>query len=293
MRAGQNLTFLTEAEGRPGAGELAFRERRLGKAVGVGFFLLLTLGMAGAAWYAASQGREGAALAAVLAFSAAVLSVFVLIAVTAFLASRRPTNWLLRATTQGLFIHYRSYLNSHLPADLPTVAFLPHREIAWLRASRRKQSRNLPDDNVTLHRRYLEIGLRRRDLPELRERLEAERAVTNAAATRFNHYPVQLVGRVLRLEWSSPRTGITPGLKAAQHMLGRNYPAAPDIEATLASDETLTDTADREARIREYLRQGDTVTAIKLARFYFGYDLTAAKSYVERLEKKDQANLEA
>jgi hypothetical protein len=48
----------------------------------------------------------------------------------------------------------------------------------------------------------------------------------------------------------------------------------------------LSDVAAQEARIREYLAQGDTITAVKLARHYFGYDLTAAKAYVERLEDK-------
>jgi hypothetical protein len=224
--------------------------------------------------------------AAILALMTVTLAIIFMIAFAGFQASRRPTNWLLRVTSQGLFIHYRSYLNSHLPPDSPTAVFLPHREIAWIRASRRTQSRKLPDDTTTLRRRYLEIGLRRKDVSELAERLGDERAVTAAARSRFNHYPVLLAGRVIRIEWHSPRTAITPNLRRTQALLAPHYPAAPDIEEVLASDDALTDVGSREARIRDYLEQGDTITATRLARYYFGYDTTAARAYIERLEEK-------
>jgi hypothetical protein len=286
MRGKPRLTFLTEAEARPQPGDLVFRERRLGKLLASLFFFAATGGLVGAAWFAASEGGLGAALAAFLMLMAfAMLTVF-MIAFTGFQASGRPTNWLLRVTSQGLFIHYRSYLNSHLPADRPTVVFLPHREIAWIRASQRTRSRRLPDDTTTLRRRYLEIGMRKDDVSELEAKLDEERAVAASAPSRFNHYPVLLAGRVLRIEWHSPRTAVTPGLRRAQAMLALDYPAAPDAAEVLASDETLSDVAAQEARIREYLAQGDTITAVKLARHYFGYDLTAAMAYVERLEDR-------
>jgi hypothetical protein len=287
MHGKPKLTFLIEAEARPGPEDLAFRERRLGKFLISMLFLALIVCGAVGAWMAAEKGGAGAALAAFLALMVVGLIIMFMIAFAGFQAAGRPTNWLLRATAQGLFVHYRSYLNSHLSADRPTVLFLPHREIAWMRASRRTESRKLPNDTATtLRRRYLEIGLRKDDLSELERQLAEERAVTTSAPSRFNHYPVQLVGRVIRIEWRSPRTVVTPGLRQTLNLLASTYPAAPDVAEVLASDETLTDVTAQEARIRDYLAQGDTITATKLARHYFDYDLTAARAYVERMEEK-------
>jgi hypothetical protein len=287
MRGKPRLTFMTEAEARPGPDDLAFRERRLGKFLISMLFLALVVGFSLGAWMAAERGGAGAALAAFLALMVVALIIMFMIAFASFQAAGRPTNWLLRVTAQGLFIHYRSYLNSHLSADRPTVLFLPHREIAWMRASQRTERRKLPNDTATTQRRrYLEIGLRKDDVSELEEQFADERAVMTAARSRFNHYPVLLVGRVIRVEWRSPRTAVAPGLRRTLDLLGPNYPAAPDVAEVLASDETLTDVAAQEARIRDYLAQGDTITATKLARHYFDYDLTAAKAYVERMEEK-------
>ena len=286
MHGKPKLSFMTEVEARPGPDDLFFRERRLGKFLLSMLFLALTVCFAAGAWMAAKQGGAGGALAAFLALMVVALIIVFMIAFAGFQAAGRPTNWLMRATSQGLFIHYRSYLNSHLPADRPTVFFMPHREIAWMRASQRTERRNLPNETASVRRRYLEIGLRKDDLSELQEHFTDERAVTASGRSRFNHYPVLLAGRVIRIEWRSPRTSVTPGLRRTLEMLGQNYPAAPDIAEALASDETLTDVAAQEARIREYLVQGDTITATKLARHYFDYDLTAAKAYVERLEER-------
>lgn len=280
------VKFLTEAEARPGPDDLAFRERRLGKFLISMLLLALTFAMAAGAWLAAQEGRAGGVLSAFLALSVVALIIMFMVAFVGFQAAGRPTNWVLRATAQGLYIHYRSYLNGHLPADLPTVVYLPHREIAWMRASRRTERRSLSNESRTVRRRYLEIGLRKTELSELEKHLAEERAITTSARTRFNHYPVQLVGRVIRIEWRSPRTSLTPGLRRTTEMLAMNYPAAPDTEQVLSRDEKLTDVAAQEARIREYLAQGDTITATKLAQHYFGYDATAATAYVERMEEQ-------
>src|SRR5436305_11271268 len=61
-----------------------------------------------------------------------------------FLTARfRASNWLVRETDNGLYVHFRSYLNYHFSADNTTVAFIPYREISRARpgpATREKPS---------------------------------------------------------------------------------------------------------------------------------------------------------
>src|SRR6185503_4693825 len=55
----------------------------------------------------------------------------------------RPTNWLVRATDDGLYIKFRSYLNYRFPTDQLTVVFIPYHAIKSARVVRER--RELPD----------------------------------------------------------------------------------------------------------------------------------------------------
>jgi len=52
-----------------------------------------------------------------------------------------PSNWLVRLGDDGLFIHFRSYLNEHLSAEDPTVVFLPYSDVRSARMVRARTSR--------------------------------------------------------------------------------------------------------------------------------------------------------
>ena len=80
MHGKPRVTFMTEAEARPGPDDLAFRERRLGKFLISMFFLVLVVGFAVGAWMAAGEGGAGAALAAFLALMVVVLIIMFMIA---------------------------------------------------------------------------------------------------------------------------------------------------------------------------------------------------------------------
>src|SRR4051812_4025610 len=59
-----------------------------------------------------------------------VIGIFGLSLARRFLAARfRPSNWLVRQSENGLYLHFRSYLNYHFSPDDRTVAFIPYREI--------------------------------------------------------------------------------------------------------------------------------------------------------------------
>src|ERR1700743_1794344 len=61
-------------------------------------------------------------------FSAAI--VFFLFLGRRFVIARfHPSNWLVRLSDEGLYIHYRSYLNDRMPSEDPTVVFLSYADI--------------------------------------------------------------------------------------------------------------------------------------------------------------------
>jgi hypothetical protein len=62
-------------------------------------------------------------------YVAAVLVVSLLVMHKLVLARLRPSNWLARMNNEGLFLHFRSYLNHHFPATDLTVVFIPYAEI--------------------------------------------------------------------------------------------------------------------------------------------------------------------
>jgi hypothetical protein len=60
------------------------------------------------------------------------LLIFVWVAWRSLKASLRREAWLLRAAHNGLYLRFRSHRNSHLPAEDPTVVFIPKsKSRAW------------------------------------------------------------------------------------------------------------------------------------------------------------------
>jgi hypothetical protein len=68
----------------------------------------------------------------------AVILLVLLLAHRMIAARFHPSNWLLRLGVDGLFIHFRSYLNEHLSAEDPTVVFLPYSDVRSARMVRER-----------------------------------------------------------------------------------------------------------------------------------------------------------
>src|SRR5262245_44261192 len=67
----------------------------------------------------------------VLAYYLAGLTLLGLLVMRHFVLARfQPSNWLVRLCDAGLFVHFRSYLNYHLPQADPTVVFIRTRRFA-------------------------------------------------------------------------------------------------------------------------------------------------------------------
>ncbi len=213
------------------------------------------------------------------------------------LAALRPTNWVLRAGREGLYVKLRSYLDHRLPSEDPVVAFIPKREVRWLQAHE-ERARHVSrageysdaNDDARVRQQYLEIKLFGEDLSEIDLRLKRERSLkcptlirgvtSQARGTALSLRP----GGVLRIDWTTKRTRLRPGLAAALERLARDYRTAPERESEQAAIRTL-DRARQEERLLEMVEQGNVMDAVILARDLYGFDLSEAKTFLDELQR--------
>jgi len=226
-----------------------------------------------------------------LLFYLAVVFLTSLIVLQRLVTARfRPTNWMVRATGDGLYIQLRSYLNYHFP-DRPTVVLIPYGAIRSARAIRGR--RELPDpdstryQNSTTIQRFRSVRLELTgDVSPLTRALDEEirRAVGKSRAdglrTRYHHVPVRMASpTTLELEWAVvPREDHLLALLASHGVPTDRTEATSDYSQleTLGRDE-------QERRLLELVERGDTIAAIRIARRLYGYDLTRAKQFVASL----------
>lgn len=228
-------------------------------------------------------------------YVAAVIFICLLIFQKLITARFQASNWLVRMTDHGLFIKFRSYLNSHLSDQDVTVVFLPYAEMRSARFVTERQE--LPDRNdanrpeiSTRTRRLVEFELAgdsqplAKALASERERLFAKSVIgAGRISTRYQHLPVQLPSRSrLRIEW-----GVVPSAQTlldalTRHTLVQN-PAA--VSKDFADVGTLSN-EQKEARLLELVESGDMIGAITMARRLYSCDLTAARQFVEELVRK-------
>jgi hypothetical protein len=244
-----------------------------------GFAWLGWLRRAGVAYY----------LAAVILAAVVVLQTFVR-------ARFLPSNWLVRAGDEGLFVQFRSYLNYRFPAGDATVVFIPYREVRSARLVHER--RDIPDrsspaaqvDRISEHRRRLvEIELAA-ETGELARALAAEAAWCGPEArqhgitiTRYKHYPMRLVSpETLQLEWN-----VVPRPEQFLALLGRHAAVTPKVDRS--EDYSRLEGLSREEQVKRLLElaeTGQTMAAIYLARRLYSYDLTEARTFVEDLHRR-------
>ena len=199
-----------------------------------------------------------------------------------------PLNWLVRVGDEGLFIHFRSYLNDHLSPDDPTVVFLSYSEIRSTRLVRERVTK--PDMNhgsTTEIQHWVELELAT-DTAALVDALGTERGRPAAmekrwygtSSTLYLDYPVQMqTPPFLRVRWQvvprsavlldalRPRVEIAPEVKVSEDFFAlQNLPAA-----------------EQEKRLRELNERGQTMAAIYMARRLYGCNLTEATNLVNGL----------
>jgi len=206
-------------------------------------------------------------------------------------ASLRPTNWLLRCHQTGVLIHYRSYLNWHLPVeDLQAVGF-DYSEIAWVRAVKeRRASPYIDAGNQVTSLIHLDFCLANADTSILAAHLEAERnrwPASRRMMSRALDYPVEVLpGGILRLRWKDAIHCIVPDVRQAIQTLSRSVRIAPEdsVKTDLTRDRNL-DPSEEDAKILKLLKSGDKIGALKLTRETYGCSLAEAMEFVEKIER--------
>lgn len=238
-------------------------------------------------WIGVRQGAVIFDIAAVL--SSAIVVLFRGLAMARF----RPSNWLVRVVDGGVYLQFRSYLNSHFSADDLTVAFIPFREI---RSAREVRDR----------REITELGTRRGVSVQLRRLAELQLTCETATLTsalaeewgrpappirqwygttsfKFQHEPVIVDGARLLLVWEcvpsvrSFLATLTPQVRLEDTRTQTTDYTKMSVEAR----------ADVERKIAELARSGQTMVAISTARLLLGCSLAEARATVESLRRGD------
>jgi hypothetical protein len=146
-----------------------------------------------------------------LAYYLTAVIVIILLMARHFVTARfHPLNWLARIGDEGVFLHFRSYLNDRLSPEDPTVVFLAYSDIRSARlVQERLKTRDMEGAVETQTRRCVEFELATDPVP-LAAALAAERARPGAwekrwygrSATLYGDYPVQIQSPpFLRVEW--------------------------------------------------------------------------------------------
>lgn len=287
------MNFYRLRETPPPIQDVFYRESRLSK----GLFFLICLVLTAILAFVGYQGGihvDDFEFPSFLAYwIAGVLAIVALVALSGLRASLKDTNWLMRYDGARLFIKYRSYLNDHLPEEDPVVAEIGISEIKWIRAFREKRlipgskGRNRTVQSWT----YLDIRLNHEDTEKLRENLQQERQrwpeTTGVSKSRRGHYPVRLVEKdLIRIDWKSHQTSITPNVKKSLEILGEKIEIQGQMEDRKVSDFTALEGLDEEQQkqmIRELVEGGHRISAVKVVQKLYGSSTTEADEYIRAL----------
>lgn len=224
-----------------------------------------------------------------IAYYVSGVILFVLLLMHQFVIGRfHPLNWLVRRGDEGLFIHFRSYLNEHLSPDDPTVVFLPYSEI---RAARRVRewvtTPQMNGRNASELQHWVELELAIDPAPLL-DALATERGRPAAAekrwygtsSTLYLDYPVQIqTPPFLRIRWQVvPRAGVL------LNAMRPRVEIAPDVKVSedFSALQNLSP-AEQQKRLQELNQRGQTIAAIYMARRLYGCSLTEATNFVKGL----------
>jgi len=220
---------------------------------------------------------------------AVVLALCAWYAFSVFRASLKPTNWLLRCSSSGVIIKYRSYLNWRFPTDDVQAVGLDYSEIAWARTVKEKRFTPSMDSKggTEVHfLTYLDLGLKNPDTSALEANLQRERSLSPDGMVTTRDYPVSVsTGGIIELRWTG---GISPSDAEAIKYLSQHVQinTAEKRTTDLVHHRNLTPEQER-GKIIELAQSGDRIGAVQLTREIYGYSLTEANDFVDKLMGDD------
>jgi hypothetical protein len=220
------------------------------------------------------------------------LLLFVLLTLRFVTARFHASNWLVRMNDTGLYLHYRSYLNDQLPADVPCIVFLSLGEIASARVVKeRVQTSDTVERGATQTQflRYVELELSC-DTALLADALQAERALPapqtkrwyGTSSTLYWDYPVSLASpKILRIRWDVvPRAAKFLDALRPYTVIADPVSAAKDFTHL----KSLT-REDQQKQLRELAVHGQMIAAVAAARELYGCTLGEAKAMIDSLAR--------
>ena len=201
------------------------------------------------------------------------------------------SNWVVRASADGLYIKFRSHLNHHFPPEDEIVVFFPYAEIDSVNKTREKLEVMATNGTQTQYWTYLDVHLKDLDTEGIAEAIkeEARRKAPKRGIVsgRAKHSPVRVAGpRLLRIPWLSHQGRVRPGIRKALDFLATKIAIGSELRLDRGRLHDL-DEEKLDALILELAETGQTMAAVKLVRRRYGYGLTEAKQFVDELVGKE------
>jgi hypothetical protein len=206
---------------------------------------------------------------------------FVALALLRWRACARPSNWLIRQSSEGIYLNLRSFLNYHLPAEDETILFIPAAEIAAVGKVYQKLVCPARHGSTIHHSSFIVIYLTHEETGELRTRLRQERRRIPGRALRKKtlHYPVRIAAPgELRLLWEWVR----PSEDRALNLLSAQYPLAPDRKVASADFDTRSE-EEQAAFIDTLWEEGYVDEAKALYKRHYNARSHEIRAYFDRL----------
>lgn len=263
-----------------GHGDIVFRQSRV---AGV----LASLGFLVAAGAAAAAGRAGLIPDVAAVLSSGTLLSFAFIAGVIAWRSFGSQNWLLVTDGYRLLIRLRSYLNPQFPSDQACILELRAEDVTGFRATEsRRTGHDAAGESANETTMFLDIVLDpATDLSSLSHQLSAERRL-RSRGTAWRHYPVTIVNdNTLRLEWRGKHARMLPPVDEAIRTLatfaGSLPPQRERVDLGTTAGAPVNEQPER--AVRALAEQGRINEATLLAVRSFGFSVTDARQYVERI----------
>lgn len=226
----------------------------------------------------------------IFVYSSSIIAVWALYEFYVFKRTFSPENWLLRLDRDKIRIKFRSFLNRDLPDTDKQVVTIPLSEIKEVRALK-ETIKTAAKYGYSSRPKYLfftelEIVLHPIDTQELGERLKYEINVRVRGGTKHHHYPVSLLdGGRIRIEWSSPKTGVSPRIgRVLKLFASYGVKVAPQAQELKDYVETANvDKVEMDTRILELVQKGNIIKAKELAKHAYKMTLEEANKFVNEL----------
>lgn len=191
----------------------------------------------------------------------------------------RRSNWVMKMTSDGLYLQIRSYLNHHFPEEGPTVVYVPFNQIeAVQKTIHYSKVPNSQGRREVTARRYLDLWVGDADTEALRTAVLEETArkppMKLRCSGRFHHVPVRVPEPgLIRVEWRG--RGMLAALRHRADLLPtrRTGHGHSDTDRQKLQEDEIVSLAE----------QGCTIDAVKLARERYNLSLTDARQFVDEL----------